>query len=71
MADIINLREARKRLARAAKERKAAENRSRFGRTKAERSRTDAENARARADLDGKQRATGSDADDEEPPPGA
>lgn len=36
MAEIINLRTARKARARAAHEQQAAENRARFGRTKAE-----------------------------------
>ena len=36
-AEIVNLRRARKEKARADKERQAAENRIRFGRTKAER----------------------------------
>jgi hypothetical protein len=35
MAEIVNLRQARKKKARAEKEREAAENRDRFGRTKA------------------------------------
>ena len=38
MAEIVNLRQARKRKARAGKEAKAAENRVAFGRPKAERS---------------------------------
>lgn len=37
MAEIVNLRTARKRKARAAKEQAAAQNRTRFGRTRAER----------------------------------
>jgi hypothetical protein len=36
MADIVNLRTARKRKARDAKDAQAAENRAKFGRTKAE-----------------------------------
>jgi hypothetical protein len=36
MAEIINLRQARKQKARAEKEARAAENRTSFGRTKAE-----------------------------------
>ena len=43
MADIINLRQARKQKARASKERQGAANRAKFGRTKAERTRTEAE----------------------------
>ena len=38
MAEIINLRNARKQKARAGKEAQAAENRIKFGRTKAEKS---------------------------------
>ena len=41
-ADLINLRQARKLRARKAKEAQAAENRIRFGRTKAERTQTTA-----------------------------
>ena len=44
-ADLINLRKARKSKARAAKESQAAENRAKFGQTKAERQRTEAEAA--------------------------
>ena len=39
MGDVVNLRQARKQRARADKDKKAAENRVRFGRTKAERTR--------------------------------
>jgi uncharacterized protein DUF4169 len=49
MAEIINLRQARKRKARTDKEVRAAENRVAYGRTKEERSLTD-----ARKDLDEK-----------------
>ena len=42
MADIVNLRQARKRRARAEKEAKAAENRVAFGRPKSERSLSEA-----------------------------
>lgn len=49
MADIINLRTARKRKARDAKETVAAENRLKFGRTKAEK-----DLAQARTELDSK-----------------
>lgn len=42
MADIINLRRARKDKARAEKETKAAENRARFGRPRRERMSTEA-----------------------------
>lgn len=54
MAEIINLREARKRKARAEKEKQAADNRIRFGRTKAERRLGDLEKCRTDRDLDGK-----------------
>lgn len=56
MAEIVNLRQARKAKARAGKQAAAAENRVRFGRTKAER---DAEAARrqlADKGLDGHRR---------------
>lgn len=56
MAEIINLREARKKRARAEKERTAANNRARFGRTKAERTGEAAETLRLTRDLDGKRR---------------
>lgn len=56
MAEIINLRQARKHKARAEKERQAADNRVRFGRTKAERRLSELEKARADRDLDGKRR---------------
>jgi hypothetical protein len=42
MAEIVNLRQARKRKARSDREAKAAENRIAFGRTKAERELSDA-----------------------------
>ena len=42
MAEIINLRKARKKRARAEKEAEAAENRAKFGRPKEERSHTEA-----------------------------
>jgi len=43
MADVVNLRQARKRKVRADKEARAAENRERFGRSKAERRREEAQ----------------------------
>ncbi len=64
MAEIVNLRRARKDQKRAAKEARAADNRSRFGRTKAEKRATGAERGRAEAGLDGKKLA-------DEPAPGA
>jgi len=56
MADVINLRQARKIKARSGKEKKAQENRVKFGRTKSEKmlDRTDKE--RQIKDLDGKKR---------------
>jgi hypothetical protein len=51
VAEIVNLRRARKANARATKERQAGENRAAFGRTKAER-------AAAQATKDGLRRAT-------------
>ncbi len=61
MGEIINLRNARKQLARAAHEKQAEENRAKFGRSKAERSLTESEKQRAIKVLDGHQR------DDEKP----
>jgi len=56
MAEIINLRLARKARARSAAERQADANRAKFGRTKAEKARAkDDEQARARL-LDGARR---------------
>jgi len=54
MSEIVNLRQARKRKARADKEAKAAANRVEFGRTKAERRETEGERTRAERALDGK-----------------
>jgi hypothetical protein len=48
MAEIINLKDIRKARARAEAEAKAAENRTRFGRTRGERSRQTLEEQRAR-----------------------
>lgn len=56
MAEIINFRQARKGLARKAAEQQAAENRARFGRTKADKQREAAEQARLRKELDGAKR---------------
>lgn len=53
-ADIINLRQARKRKARRGAERRAEENRARFGRDKAQRAEDDFTRRRAGQDLDGK-----------------
>jgi len=54
MAEIINLRQAKKRRARDEKAAKAEENRVRFGRRKGERKKTDGERDKATRDLDGK-----------------
>lgn len=51
-ADVINLRQARKRVERAEKERQADQNRLTFGRTKAEKNLTRALNEKAEKSLD-------------------
>jgi hypothetical protein len=56
MADIINLRTARKQKARTEKEAQAAENRVLFGRTKAEKLNQAAEKARAEKVIDAHKR---------------
>ena len=56
MADIINLRLARKARARAKAEAKAAANRARFGRTAQEKQAMEAEARRADTPLDGAKR---------------
>jgi len=56
MVEIINLRQARKQKARAAKEARAAENRVTFGRTKAEKTLTKAEQDLAKSRLEAHQR---------------
>ncbi|MCA3426650.1 MAG: DUF4169 family protein [Roseomonas sp.] len=53
MAEIVNLKHARKMKAREAAEAKAAENRAKYGLTKAERARLMAEKAKLRAVIDG------------------
>ncbi len=55
MADIVNLRRARKDKARRERESQAAANRLRFGRSKAQRAAADDAEARADRALDGKQ----------------
>lgn len=55
-AEIVNLRRARKNRARAVGERRAEENRIRFGRTKAARRREEDERLRADTALDGARR---------------
>ena len=52
MGDILSLSKARKSRAKAEKEQAAAENRIRFGRTKAEKELTETTNEKARKDLD-------------------
>ena len=52
MPQVVNLRQARKRKLRAEKDRQAAENRAKFGRTKAEKTRVAAESCRERRLLD-------------------
>ncbi|WP_404404144.1 DUF4169 family protein [Pelagibacterium halotolerans] len=59
MAEIVNLRQARKRKARAEKDAKAAQNRIQFGRTKAERNLSDAKNALDAKRVDQHKRETG------------
>lgn len=61
MADIVNLREARKRKARAERERTAEANRLKFGRSKAEKKHSLMEKARGERAHDGHRR------DDDEP----
>jgi len=52
MAEIVNLRQMRKRQQRADKERQAAANRTKYGRTKAEKQREAAETGHGRRHLD-------------------
>ena len=59
MAEIVNLRRARKDRKRAAKETRAAGNRAQFGRGKAEKQATEATRRRAKTGLDGKKLADG------------
>ena len=54
MADVVNLRQRRKQKTREEQDKAAAENRARFGRPKAERTRERAESLRARAELEHK-----------------
>lgn len=58
-ADIVNLNKARKAKVRADKERSAAANRTRFGRSKADRRAEELERDRARRELDGARRQDG------------
>jgi hypothetical protein len=54
MVEIVNLRRARKGKARAEKDARAADNRVRFGRTKAEKRESEIESRRSEQKLDGK-----------------
>jgi len=56
---VVNLRQARKRRARAEKERKAEQNRIRFGRTKAERNLSEALREKHARHVDGHRREEG------------
>jgi len=56
MAEIVNLNRARKAKARDAAETKAAENRAKYGQTKATRARLASEKAKLRAVIDGAKR---------------
>jgi hypothetical protein len=58
MAEIVNLRQARKAKARAEKEQTAAENRRLHGRTKADKQAEKAIKDKARRNLDGHKRET-------------
>ena len=61
MTQVVNLRQARKRRLRAEKERQAAENWAKFGRTKDEKMRVAAESCRERRLLDQAERAPDED----------
>ncbi len=56
MSEIVSLKLYRKRNARAVKEEHAAENRAKFGRTKAEKQLTEAEKVKIAKDLDAHKR---------------
>lgn len=56
MGDVVNLRMARKRAARAEDDRRAEENRRRFGRTKAEKTLAAAEDRKQSLHLEGHRR---------------
>ena len=58
-AEIVNLRRARKAKAKSGRADRAAENRARFGRTKAEREREVLEQARVRRVFEGAEREAG------------
>jgi len=61
MAEIVNLRQHRKRKARARREEAAAENRVRFGMTRAEREQNAAQQAKDERKLDGHRRDSSGD----------
>lgn len=61
MADVINLRRARKARERDAREREAAEKRRRFGRTHAEKDAETARRLKAERAIDGHRREPGGD----------
>ncbi|MFD1702704.1 DUF4169 family protein [Methylopila henanensis] len=63
MADIVNLRQARKQRKRDAKEAGASENRIRFGRSKGEKAAEAARREQTARLLDGHRRENGGDAD--------
>jgi hypothetical protein len=56
VAEVVNLRQARKAKVRAEKEAKAAQNRAHYGRSRSERQREAMERALARKNLDGQRR---------------
>jgi hypothetical protein len=58
MGEIVNLRQHRKRKARARKQQVAAENRERFGMTRAERERNAATQAKEQRNLEGHRRGS-------------
>ncbi|MCA1491695.1 DUF4169 family protein [Sinorhizobium alkalisoli] len=69
--DVVNLRQFRKRQARAASEKQAEQNRISFGRTKAEKSLTKALNERASKSLDqGRLEPTSSETSGKDEPEG-
>ncbi len=64
MGDVINLNQARKARERQEKRRQADTNRVRFGRTRAEKLREEAEAEKLRRDLDGKKKSPPEGGDD-------
>jgi hypothetical protein len=68
-AEIVNLRKARKAKARAADEARAAENRTRFGRSKAERKASEADRDLTLRKLDGHRLQPDPGGDGEDPLP--